>query len=61
MEIKGDLALVFAGGQVPVEKCNIAITQPALKEICAFGEDNFFLKILCCFLWFFVVELIFIL
>lgn len=45
MEIKGDLALIFAGGQVPVEKCNIAITQPTLKEICAFGEDNFFISI----------------
>jgi hypothetical protein len=45
LELNGDLAKILSGGQVPIDKCNIVITQPKLKEICAFGEDNFLMGI----------------
>lgn len=45
MAIQGDLAQILSGIPVKVQECNIVITQPSIKEICAFGEDNFFMAI----------------
>lgn len=45
MAIKGDLAQIFAGCPVKIEKCNIAISQPCIKDICVFGEDNFLMGV----------------
>lgn len=45
MELNGDLAKILCGGQVPIENCNIVVTQPKLKEICIFGEDNFLMGV----------------
>lgn len=41
MDIKGDLAQILSGMPIIVPNCNIAITQPTVKDICAFGEDDF--------------------
>jgi hypothetical protein len=42
MAIKGDkVALYLSGQQVPVEDCNLIITQPTIKQIVAFGETDF--------------------
>lgn len=40
--IKGDLARYLSGMPVMVAGANIAISQPSIKDICAFGEDEFF-------------------
>lgn len=43
MEIKGkDVSLYLSGQQIPIPNCNIAITQPTIKQIVVFGEDYFF-------------------
>ena len=42
--IKGDrskIGLIFSGQQVPFEEANIFITQPTVRQIFMFGEDNF--------------------
>ena len=39
---KLDLAKIYSGSPIPVDECNIVITQPTVKNICAFGEDMFF-------------------
>lgn len=41
MDIKGDLAQILSGMPIVVPNCNVAITQPTVKDICAFGEDDF--------------------
>lgn len=41
-EIQGDISLILSGAPVIVPGCNIAITQPKVKDVCAFGEDKFF-------------------
>lgn len=41
MEIKGDLAQFLSGMPIRVADCNIAISQPSIREISAFGEDSF--------------------
>ena len=41
MEKKGDLSQILAGLPVPVMDCNIALVQPKVIDICAFGEDKF--------------------
>lgn len=45
MAIKGDLAQIYAGCPVRIKECNIAITQPKIYDICAFGEDNFLMAV----------------
>ena len=45
MAIKGDLAQILCGVPIMVPGCNIAITQPKVRDICAFGEDSFFLAL----------------
>lgn len=45
MEIQGDVAKLLAGIPIVVEGANIAITQPKVKDIIAFGEDDFFLAV----------------
>lgn len=45
MAIQGDLAQIYAGLPVQVKECKIAITQPNIRDICAFGEDNFLASI----------------
>lgn len=42
MAIKGDLAQILSGMPVIVKECNLAITQPKIKTIVAYGENNFF-------------------
>lgn len=41
MAIQGDLAQILSGMPIKVAGCNIAISQPSIKDICAFGEDSF--------------------
>lgn len=43
--IQGDVSKIIAGLPIMVEGCNIAITQPKVRDICAFGEDDFFTAI----------------
>lgn len=43
MAIQGDVGLYLSGQPVPLEECNIIITPPKIKEIVAYGEDNFFM------------------
>lgn len=45
MAIQGDLAQILSGMAIPIPECNIIITQPTIRNICAFGEDNFFMGI----------------
>lgn len=42
MAIKGDLAQILSGMPVQIKECNLAIVQPTVKTIVAYGEDNFF-------------------
>nr|DAR16912.1 MAG TPA: hypothetical protein [Caudoviricetes sp.] len=44
-EIKGDLAQILCGIPIMIPGCNIAVSQPKVKDICAFGEDSFFLAL----------------
>lgn len=41
MAIQGDLGQMLAGLPIMVKGCNIAITQPSIRDICALGEDLF--------------------
>lgn len=41
MEKKGLVGLTLSGQPVPVKNCNILITQPKVKEILLFGEEEF--------------------
>ena len=43
MGVQGDLAKLLAGLPIEVPGVNIAITQPSVKDIAAFGEDDFFM------------------
>lgn len=45
MAIQGDLAQILCGGPIPIPQCNIVITQPKIKQICAIGEDNFLMGV----------------
>lgn len=45
MAIQGDLAQILSGMPIKVAGCNIAISQPSIQDICAFGEDTFFMGI----------------
>lgn len=45
MALKGDLAQYLSGMPVMVAGCNIAISQPTLKDIVAYGETNFLLGV----------------
>lgn len=39
---KYDYGALICGLPIFIKECSISITQPSIKEICAFGEDNFF-------------------
>ena len=41
MAIKGDYAQILAGLPISIFGANVAVTQPMVKDICAFGEDKF--------------------
>lgn len=41
MAIQGDLAQILSGMPIRVAGCNIAVTQPTIREISAYGEDSF--------------------
>lgn len=42
MELKGkEIALYLSGQPVPITECNIVLSQPKIKEIVMFGEDDF--------------------
>ena len=46
MELKGEfIALVLSGAHIRVNSCNVAITQPKVKDICIFGEDQFLFSV----------------
>lgn len=42
MGIKGDLAQILSGMPILIPECKIAVCQPTVKDVCAFGEDKFF-------------------
>lgn len=48
MAIKGDYGQILSGMPVRVEGGNFAVSQPTVRDICAFGEDNF----LACIVYF---------
>lgn len=41
MAIQGDLAQILSGIPIRVAGCNIAVSQPTIREISAYGEDSF--------------------
>lgn len=45
MAIQGDVAKYLAGIPVMVAECNIAISQPSVKDVCAMGEQSFLMAI----------------
>lgn len=45
MAIQGDIAQYLSGMPVMVAGCNIAISQPTLKDIAAYGEDKFLMGV----------------
>lgn len=42
MAIQGDLAQILAGLPIAVPQCKVAVRQPKVIDIVAFGEDRFF-------------------
>lgn len=44
-ELQGDLGKYLSGMPVTVAGANVAISQPSIKDICAFGEDSFLMSI----------------
>ncbi len=48
MAIKGDkreLGLILSGQPLPIKDANIFVTQPKIKDIVLFGEDNFLVSV----------------
>lgn len=45
MEKQGDLAQFLSGMPIMIPDCNIAINQPSIKTIVAYGEDMFFTEL----------------
>lgn len=45
MALKGDYAQLLAGLPIPVKNANIAVTQPKIVDICAYGENKFYTAI----------------
>ncbi len=41
MAIQGDLAQILSGMPIRVAGCNIAVSQPTIREISAYGEMYF--------------------
>lgn len=41
MAIQGDLAQILSGMPIKVAGCNIAVSQPTIREISAYGENSF--------------------
>lgn len=41
MGIKGDYGQILSGMPIKVEGGNFAVSQPTVRDICAFGEDSF--------------------
>lgn len=44
-ELQGDLGKYLSGMPVMVAGANVAISQPSIKDICAFGEDSFLMSV----------------
>lgn len=44
-ELKGDLGKYLSGMPIMVAGANVAVSQPSVKDICAFGETDFFMSI----------------
>lgn len=42
MEYQGNIGLYLSGCQIPIRSCGIFLTQPKVREIVQFGEDDFF-------------------
>ncbi|HAU86063.1 MAG TPA: hypothetical protein DCW90_11375 [Lachnospiraceae bacterium] len=42
MGIQGDIGKLLSGMPIAVPGVNVAVSQPKIKDICAFGEDDFF-------------------
>lgn len=45
MVIKGDVARYLSGMPILIPDCNIAVTQPTIRDICAIGEESFLLSL----------------
>lgn len=46
MDLKGEIiALALSGAQIKIDSCNIAITQPKIKDVVIFGEDQFLFSV----------------
>ena len=48
MAIKGnkrELGLILSGQPLPIKDANIFVTQPKIKDIVLFGEDNFLIAV----------------
>lgn len=45
MGLQGDYGRLLAGLPIPVSQANIAVRQPSVKEIIAFGEDDFLVDV----------------
>ena len=46
MVTQGDrVGLYLSGMPVPIQECNIAVTQPTIKDIVLFGEDEFLINV----------------
>lgn len=45
MALQGDMGLYLSGQQVKVPSCNIVITQPTVRQIVVFGEDDFLIAV----------------
>lgn len=39
------IALYLSGSQVPIKQCGLYITQPTVKQVCQFGEDDFLMSV----------------
>lgn len=45
MATKGDFGRILSGIPIQIQGANVAMTQPTVRQICAFGEDEFFLGV----------------
>lgn len=42
MEYQGNIGLYLSGCQIPIKTCGVFLTQPKVRDIVQFGEDDFF-------------------
>lgn len=45
MAVQGDVARYLSGMPIAVAGCNIAVSQPSIRDIAAYGEDRFLLGV----------------